>query len=546
MANNSLNFQSWIPSQLSDLESKAIALVASHLPNACSIVEVGSLFGRSAWLWANNAPADVTIYSIDPWVRNSDTIPIEMQFKMELNIRTFLNNTQGFDNIVPLKGRSPDDFLYWNKPVYLYFEDAIHEGDIFFRNLEFWSSKVVPGGIICGHAYNHEFPDVRYGACLLCQKLGGRLIVCESFWCILQPNHVELLNELLALGAYEIDLQQILKSYEFLSRHRPTRTDVINAYKLFLGRYPENEKVIERKLRNCPTFNDLRLDFINSAEFTSGSQLAQAGSKSATKSTPSAQQVELELDEESFAELLARVEGVWQNLGEIDPWWSVLTHKKFLSSNISPEVKQEFYSSGKDMQRYIETKLEKCGIEFPLPTGRAMDFGCGLGRILIHMAPYFRTITGVDISQPHLDLARKELAARNIHNVELAKVASITALSKLGEFDFVYSFIALQHNPPPIIAKILMTLLSLLKPGGIAIFQLPVALPGGYRFNVREYMDNNGKGMEMHALPQAAVSSIASMNNCEILDVEDNGFCKTSGMKSRTFICRKAIQLTSQ
>src|SRR3546814_10303317 len=105
--------------------------------------------------------------------------------------------------------------------------------------------------------------------------------------------------------------------------------------------------------------------------------------------------------------------------------------------------------------------------------GRCLEVGCGVGRVTAALAPRIRSITAYDISRSHLKLAKEQLKALGIRNAEFVSSADIADLRSLQPFDFIFSIIVLQHNPPPIIAKMIRSICQLLAAGGCAYFQVP-------------------------------------------------------------------------
>jgi SAM-dependent methyltransferase len=85
-------------------------------------------------------------------------------------------------------------------------------------------------------------------------------------------------------------------------------------------------------------------------------------------------------------------------------------------------------------------------------------------------------------------------------------------------YDLYYSFIVFQHNPPPIIARLIRQAVEGLAPGGVAVFQLPT-FRWGYKFKLDDYMANPVEGIEMHALPQRVVFDIVEDCDCRMLDM---------------------------
>ena len=110
-----------------------------------------------------------------------------------------------------------------------------------------------------------------------------------------------------------------------------------------------------------------------------------------------------------------------------------------------------------------------------------------------------------------------------------------------GPFDLWFSWIVLQHNPPPIIALILRRCFSLLAPGGVAVFQVPTYATG-YRFRIAEYLGRIGDdgGIEMHVLPQHVVLGLAAAAGCQPLEIwQDGAAGSPSAWTSNTFVFRK-------
>jgi len=174
-----------IPGQVSEHQLKAIEAVASLVPQNGKVVEVGSLFGSSSWTWAKSVDPSVTVYCIDPWEGNEGVRAMEARYGITYGIEQFKRHTADCPNIRPLQGYSPTNFLDWSDPIDLYYEDAVHVNPILARNLEFWSGKLKPGGIVCGDDYRPRFPDVRAGAEDLARRLGRDLIRVDFFWCLL-------------------------------------------------------------------------------------------------------------------------------------------------------------------------------------------------------------------------------------------------------------------------------------------------------------------------------------------------------------------------
>ena len=92
----------------------------------------------------------------------------------------------------------------------------------------------------------------------------------------------------------------------------------------------------------------------------------------------------------------------------------------------------------------------------------------------------------------------------------------------LEPIDLWFSRIVLQHNPPPVMAAVLRRVLSRLRAGGVAVFQVPTFRPN-YRFRVQDYLAlPRNEEIEMHVLPLAAVIRLAKEADCAVLEILDD------------------------
>lgn len=105
-----------------------------------------------------------------------------------------------------------------------------------------------------------------------------------------------------------------------------------------------------------------------------------------------------------------------------------------------------------------------------------------------------------------------------------------------------FSMIVLQHNPPPLIAYILMQVLTNLAPGGLALFQVPT-YQLGYSFRVEDYLNQpigEEPEIEMHVLPQGEILKIVYATGCRLVEIREDGFTGDPEGVSNTFFVQKA------
>jgi ubiquinone/menaquinone biosynthesis C-methylase UbiE len=169
----------------------------------------------------------------------------------------------------------------------------------------------------------------------------------------------------------------------------------------------------------------------------------------------------------------------WEDFSRIDPLWAVLSDP---SKRFGGWSHDEFFALG---ERDVAHFLEVCG-RHGLPRGhsRALDFGCGAGRLTRALSSRFESCVGVDIAAPMIEAARD--LNRDRPGCEFL-VNDSDDLACFGDetFDFVVSHIVLQHVPGrSSILRYIGELARVLRPGGALVFQLPRSVPALYRLHV--------------------------------------------------------------
>ena len=97
------------------------------------------------------------------------------------------------------------------------------------------------------------------------------------------------------------------------------------------------------------------------------------------------------------------------------------------------------------------------------PGGRALDFGCGTGRLTEAMCAHARSVIGYDISPGMLAEARKR-GGRALYVNTLPD----------GPFDWINSFIVFQHIPPARGLPLIQALMDRLGPGGLVSLHVTI------------------------------------------------------------------------
>lgn len=296
-----------------------------------------------------------------------------------------------------------------------------------------------------------------------------------------------------------------------------TREEVFSAYRLVLGREPESERVIEQAME-ADSLSHLRSIFLGSAEF-SHKYDADRGALQVGRFTdiPSID-VDIACTPDQLRAMFDRIAMAWRQFGETEPHWSVLTNEDFRQDRLADNI-DRFYASGSDDVETHLNMLRRAGL--PVSFAKAMDFGCGVGRLSLALAARAHQIVGVDISPPHLKLASERARDTGIANISFEPIGSVDDLNRYRGFDFVLSRIVLQHNPPPVMAALFSKLLAALAPGGTAIIQMPTYMHG-HRFSAAEYLASDQPQMEMNGLPQPIIFGLIEQADCRVIEVRED------------------------
>ena len=163
----------------------------------------------------------------------------------------------------------------------------------------------------------------------------------------------------------------------------------------------------------------------------------------------------------------------WDLLGKADPLYAILTAaEKRGKWNL-----QEFFQTGQHEIASLMHSIDSQGIS--LKREKALDFGCGVGRLTQALCSYFESCCGVDIAPSMIELARRYNRYGNKCRY-LLNDSDDLRLFHDNTFDFVCSRLVLQHMSPDYSKNYIREFLRVLQPHGLIVFQLPAesnALP---------------------------------------------------------------------
>jgi len=163
----------------------------------------------------------------------------------------------------------------------------------------------------------------------------------------------------------------------------------------------------------------------------------------------------------------------WMHIAEQDPFWGVLSQGRFRKDKMSKARFAEFMATGDKFVGDILGVVRK-HLDPDIRFKRVLDFGCGVGRLLIPLARHSDEAVGVDVAPAMLELCRKNAREAGVTNITLVQ-GSDDLKGVAGEFDLVNSYIVLQHIPPDRGLRLLRLLLERLRIGGVASIQVTYA-----------------------------------------------------------------------
>ena len=161
----------------------------------------------------------------------------------------------------------------------------------------------------------------------------------------------------------------------------------------------------------------------------------------------------------------------WNALAEVDPYWAVLTHDEFRGAVATDRDKlNAFLESGREHVDRIWDAIELARGD-PFSPERALDFGCGVGRIAIPLAARCGAVVGVDVADRMLARARELCGQLGVRNVQFVKGDDDLSLVE-GTFDLVHSYIVFQHIAPERGLRLLRRLAGRLAANGVGVLHV--------------------------------------------------------------------------
>lgn len=155
----------------------------------------------------------------------------------------------------------------------------------------------------------------------------------------------------------------------------------------------------------------------------------------------------------------------WAVLGKTNPYFGVLTDPKFLNENLNDDSLQEFFASGVSHVEHVYAAI-RASIRPDFQPDRVLDYGCGVGRLVVPFAKRAAMVAGIDVAPGMLEQARRNCADFGVTSARLLHVNEMDSLEP-ASFGLVHSYIVLQHIPVARGEIIVRKLIALIEVGGV-------------------------------------------------------------------------------
>jgi SAM-dependent methyltransferase len=231
----------------------------------------------------------------------------------------------------------------------------------------------------------------------------------------------------------------------------------------------------------------------------------------------------------------------WEELASVDPLWAVLGTGGAKRGRWQLE---RFLATGEaDVEAAV---AESARLGRPAGRKRVLDFGCGIGRLARPFASRFDEYVGVDVAEAMVARAR-ELHSDLASCTFVASSAPDLAIFRDASFDLVYSNLVLQHLPErSAVERYLAELLRVVRPDGIAVFQLPARLGLRQRLQPRRRLYRLLRGLGVGAQLLQRRLRLHPVRLLAIPEAETRSFLERHGGKVELVTAEEAKGISSR
>jgi SAM-dependent methyltransferase len=158
---------------------------------------------------------------------------------------------------------------------------------------------------------------------------------------------------------------------------------------------------------------------------------------------------------------LVKIQRSWEALGKKNP---IPAMPPYMSRQI--RSLDELYTFGKNETDDLITYIRQ--LNLPLQLKRAVDFGCGVGRISQALATHFELVYGVDIAPSLLNIAERYNCYPDRCHYLLNETSDLSVFDA-DSVDFIWCYGTLQVLKPRYFREYVNEFLRILVPGGVVV-----------------------------------------------------------------------------
>ncbi len=162
---------------------------------------------------------------------------------------------------------------------------------------------------------------------------------------------------------------------------------------------------------------------------------------------------------------LEQLRSHWDAFGHERPFFAILTNREDWKED-------EFFETGSATVARLMQDLEANGLAEHRE--RALDFGCGAGRLSRALGRYYGEVVGIDIAASMVGLARRLNHDQPRCRFVLNERDDLRAFDD-GSFDLVLTLLVLQHMRPDLAIGYIREFVRVLRRGGVLLMQIPSA-----------------------------------------------------------------------
>ncbi len=220
----------------------------------------------------------------------------------------------------------------------------------------------------------------------------------------------------------------------------------------------------------------------------------------------------------------------WDAFGRTDPMWAILTDPRKKGGKWLAE---DFFATG--VREIADVMAWARSVGLPVSKKKALDFGCGIGRLTQALGDYFQEVHGIDVAQSMIDLANRYNRHGERCVYHLNKNDSLAMFAD-NTFDLVYSRLTLQHIEPEFSKRYIAEFVRVLSPSGFLMFhvlsglrnadsmrqRIKRALPATVLALYRRIRFGGRPVMWMHGVRREEVISILRQRGANVIDVVED------------------------